>query len=54
MRYIVQSHLHLDHWGVVDHFPNAEYVVQRRELGYAYTPDWFQKSPTYVLTSTGT
>ena len=43
VRYVVQSHLHLDHSGAIGHFPNAEYVVQRRELEYAYTPDWFQK-----------
>src|SRR5919107_705603 len=47
VRYVVQSHLHLDHSGAVGHFPNAEYVVQRRELEYAYTPDWFQK-PAYI------
>src|SRR5215207_512537 len=47
VRFDVQSHLHLDHSGAVGHFPNAEYVVQRRELEYAYTPDWFQK-PAYI------
>ena len=46
-RYAIQSHLHLDHSGAIGHFPNAEYVVQRRELEYAYTPDWFQK-PAYI------
>lgn len=47
VRYVIQSHLHLDHTGAVGHFPNAEYIVQRRELEYAYTPDWFQK-PAYI------
>jgi hypothetical protein len=47
IRYVIQSHLHLDHSGAIGHFPNAEYVVQRRELEYAYTPDWFQK-PAYI------
>ncbi len=47
VRYVIQSHLHLDHSGAIGHFPNAEYVVQRRELEYAYTPDWFQK-PAYI------
>jgi N-acyl homoserine lactone hydrolase len=47
VRYVVQSHLHLDHSGAVGHFPNAEYVVQRRELEYAYTPHWFQ-APAYI------
>ncbi|MDQ3842072.1 MAG: N-acyl homoserine lactonase family protein [Actinomycetota bacterium] len=47
VRYVVQSHLHLDHSGAVGHFPNAQYVVQRRELEYAYTPHWFQ-APAYI------
>ena len=47
VRYVVQSHLHLDHSGAIGHFPNAEYIVQRRELEYAYTPDWFQV-PAYI------
>jgi N-acyl homoserine lactone hydrolase len=47
VRYVIQSHLHLDHSGAIGYFPNAEYVVQRRELEYAYTPDWFQK-PAYI------
>ena len=38
VRYVIQSHLHLDHSGAIGHFPNAEYVVQRRELQYAFTP----------------
>jgi N-acyl homoserine lactone hydrolase len=47
IRYVMQSHLHLDHSGAIGHFPNAEYIVQRRELAYAYTPDWFAK-PAYI------
>ena len=47
IRYVIQSHLHLDHSGAIGHFPNAEYIVQRRELEYAFTPDWFQK-PAYI------
>jgi glyoxylase-like metal-dependent hydrolase (beta-lactamase superfamily II) len=47
VRYVVQSHLHLDHSGAIGHFPNAEYVVQRRELEYAYAPHWFQV-PGYI------
>ncbi|QTF10914.1 N-acyl homoserine lactonase family protein [Brenneria izadpanahii] len=41
VRYVVQSHLHLDHTGAIGRFPNATYVVQRREYEYAYTADWF-------------
>lgn len=47
IRYVVQSHLHLDHSGAIGHFPNAQYVVQRRELEYAYAPHWFQV-PAYI------
>jgi N-acyl homoserine lactone hydrolase len=41
VRYVVQSHLHLDHTGAVGRFPNAVHIVQRIEHDYAYAPDWF-------------
>lgn len=41
IRYVVQSHLHLDHTGAVGRFPNATHIVQRPEYEYAFTPDWF-------------
>jgi len=41
IRYVVQSHLHLDHTGAVGRFPNATHIVQRAEYQYAFTPDWF-------------
>jgi len=41
VRYVVQSHLHLDHTGAIGRFPNATHVVQRVEYEYAFTPDWF-------------
>lgn len=44
IKYIVCSHLHLDHAGGVGHFPNAKYIVQREELNYAYVPDFFMQS----------
>lgn len=44
IKQVVLSHLHLDHAGAIGRFPNAKYVVQRRELEYAYAPDWFQKN----------
>ncbi|MBA2692591.1 MAG: N-acyl homoserine lactonase family protein [Rubrobacter sp.] len=47
IKYVIQSHLHLDHSGAIGHFPNAEYITQRRELEYAFTPQWFQK-PAYI------
>lgn len=43
IRYVVLSHLHLDHAGGVGHFPNAKYVVQREELHFAYVPDFYMK-----------
>ncbi|WP_425376069.1 AttM family quorum-quenching N-acyl homoserine lactonase [Roseiarcus fermentans] len=41
VRYVVQSHLHLDHTGAVGRFPRAEHIVQRLEYEYAFDPDWF-------------
>lgn len=44
VKYILQSHLHLDHSGAVaaaDQFPNAKVVVTRTEYDYAHAPDWF-------------
>ncbi len=41
VRYVLQSHLHLDHTGAVGRFPQATYLVQRREYEYAFAPDWF-------------
>jgi glyoxylase-like metal-dependent hydrolase (beta-lactamase superfamily II) len=36
--YVVLTHLHHDHTGNVGRFPNAEYVVQKRELASAEDP----------------
>lgn len=41
VKYVVQSHLHLDHTGSVGRFPNAMYIVQRSEYEYALNPDWY-------------
>lgn len=41
IRYVLHSHLHIDHTGAIGHFPNASEVVHRQELAYAYAPDWF-------------
>ena len=41
IRFVLQSHLHLDHTGAVGRFPNATHVVQRKEYEYAFSPDWF-------------
>lgn len=42
IRWIVQSHLHLDHTGAVaaiEHFPNAQVLVTRTEYEFAHAPD---------------
>lgn len=39
VKYVIYSHLHLDHAGGMTHFPNATHVVQRDELRYAWWPD---------------
>jgi glyoxylase-like metal-dependent hydrolase (beta-lactamase superfamily II) len=44
VRYVLQSHLHLDHTGAIGHFPRATHFVQRIEQEYAYNPDWFSKA----------
>jgi len=44
VKWIVQSHLHLDHTGALaslDSFPNAQVLVTRTEHAYAHAPDWF-------------
>jgi N-acyl homoserine lactone hydrolase len=41
VRYLLQSHLHLDHTGALGHFPKAQIFVQRAEYEYAFNPHWF-------------
>lgn len=41
VRFVLQSHLHLDHTGAIGHFPNAQIICQRAEYDYAYNPHWF-------------
>ncbi|AKI03440.1 Zn-dependent hydrolase, glyoxylase (plasmid) [Hoeflea sp. IMCC20628] len=41
VRYVLQSHLHLDHTGAIGRFPRAQYIVQRSEYDYAFKPQWF-------------
>lgn len=35
---IVMTHLHLDHAGDIDEFPDTEFIVQQAELEYAWWP----------------
>ncbi|MEU0439781.1 N-acyl homoserine lactonase family protein [Streptomyces sp. NPDC006186] len=39
VRYVVYSHLHLDHAGGMSYFPHAVHVVQHEELRHAWWPD---------------
>jgi glyoxylase-like metal-dependent hydrolase (beta-lactamase superfamily II) len=44
VKWILQSHLHLDHTGALgalDQFPNAQVLATRTELDYGHAPDWF-------------
>ncbi len=41
VRFVVQSHLHLDHTGAVGRFPTATTIAQRAEYEYAHKPHWF-------------
>lgn len=38
VRYVLQSHLHMDHTGAIGRFPNATHVVQRAEYENAFAP----------------
>lgn len=39
VKYVVISHLHLDHSGGMYMFPNAKFLVMADEIRYAYWPD---------------
>ena len=39
VKYVVVSHLHLDHSGGMALFPNAQFLIMKGELSYAYWPD---------------
>jgi len=41
---VINSHLHLDHAGNNECFPNAKFIIQKDELRAAYWPEIFQKS----------
>ncbi|MDR0768891.1 MAG: N-acyl homoserine lactonase family protein, partial [Dysgonamonadaceae bacterium] len=44
IKFVLQSHLHLDHTGAIGRFANATHIVHRKEYEYAYTADWFARS----------
>lgn len=41
VRIIIVTHLHFDHIALADRYPNAEFVVQRKELEFAENPHVF-------------
>jgi N-acyl homoserine lactone hydrolase len=55
VKFILQSHLLLDHTGAVaapSDFPNAQVVATRVEYEYAHAPDWFAAAATSRRTAT--
>lgn len=46
VKYVVYSHLHLDHAGGMSYFPDSIHVVQRDEIRYALWPDSWTR-PVY-------
>ena len=43
IRYVVMSHLHLDHVGCMPLFPQATFIVRRQELRAAWWPDAYER-----------
>lgn len=39
VKYIIMSHLHIDHAGEMESFPHATFVVRHSELSFAWWPD---------------
>lgn len=48
VKYVILSHMHLDHAGNMEMFPNATHVVQKEEMKTAWWPEKFQGG-AYVL-----
>ena len=43
VRYVILSHLHLDHVGCMPLFPDATFIVRRQELRAAWWPDAYER-----------
>ena len=48
VRYLVQSHLHMDHTGALGHFPDAQVIVHARELEAARAANGSPMAHAYV------
>jgi len=44
IKYVVNSHLHLDHAGGNQFFTNSEFIVQKDEIRVAFYPEVYQKA----------
>jgi N-acyl homoserine lactone hydrolase len=52
IKYVILTHMHVDHAGGMELFPKATFVIQKDELKAAWWPEPFQK-PTYFLADFG-
>lgn len=43
VKYVVMSHLHMDHVGCMSLFPDATFIVRRQELRAAWWPDAYER-----------
>lgn len=43
VKYVILSHLHLDHVGCMHLFPDATFIVRRQELRAAWWPDAYER-----------
>jgi N-acyl homoserine lactone hydrolase len=53
IKYVVMSHMHLDHSGYMNDFPNATFIVRKEELKAAWWPEACEGGyvfPTYEKT----
>lgn len=48
VKYVIISHLHIDHIGAMEAFPHATFVVRKAEIQYAWWPDPHQRE-TYPI-----
>jgi N-acyl homoserine lactone hydrolase len=48
VKYVIHSHMHLDHAGNMSMFPNATHIIRKAELNNAWWPEKFQRA-AYVL-----